>query len=235
VVAETVVELGASVALCDVDGVGLEHAASLCSAIALQCDLRDEVATRAVVASAAAGLGGLDVLVHCAGVLGTTQMDGWAVPFSEQTVSAWDAAVALNLTSAFVLAQEAARELRRSGRGSIILFSSIYGLVGPVPSLYEGTSMANPAAYGASKGGLLQLTRALAIELAPEVRVNAISPGGIARGQPGEFVARYVERTPLSRLAVEEDLKGAVAFLASDLSAYVTGQNIVVDGGWTAW
>src|SRR3970282_2624267 len=86
-----------------------------------------------------------------------------------------------------------------------------------------------------SKGGLLQLGRQLATLLAPRVRVNAISPGGIWRNQPDAFHQRYVSRTPLGRMAVEEDVKGAVAYLASDLSAYVTGQNLVVDGGWTAW
>ena len=122
-----------------------------------------------------------------------------------------------------------------AGRGAIINIGSIYGTVGPDFSLYEGTSMANPAAYGASKGGLAQLTRYLATALAPLVRVNTISPGGIARGQPASFVERYRSRTPLGRMGAEEDLKGAVAFLASDAAAYVTGQNLLVDGGWSAW
>jgi NAD(P)-dependent dehydrogenase (short-subunit alcohol dehydrogenase family) len=108
-------------------------------------------------------------------------------------------------------------------------------MVGPDVGLYDGTQMGNPAAYAASKGGLLQLTRWLATVLAPGVRVNAISPGGVWRGQPEEFHQRYVARTPLRRMAREEDLKGAVAYLASDLSTYVTGHNLVVDGGWTVW
>ena len=126
-------------------------------------------------------------------------------------------------------------ELARSGSGAVILFGSTYGLVGPDFSLYDGTAMANPTAYGASKGGVLQLVRYLATTLAPAVRVNAISPGGVERGQPEQFQERYRARTPLRRMAREEDLKGAVAYLASDLSAYVTGHNLVVDGGWTVW
>jgi len=102
-------------------------------------------------------------------------------------------------------------------------------------SLYEGTKMANPAGYNASKGGLLQLTRYLATIMAPKIRVNAISPGGVWRNQPESFKRRYEKRTPLRRMACEEDMKGAVAYLAGDLSAYVTGHNLVVDGGWTAW
>jgi NAD(P)-dependent dehydrogenase (short-subunit alcohol dehydrogenase family) len=101
--------------------------------------------------------------------------------------------------------------------------------------LYEGTDIQNPAGYSAAKGGLLQLTRYLATVLAPDIRINAISPGGVWRDQPEAFHQRYVARTPMGRMATEEDLKGAVAYLASDLSAYVTGQNLSVDGGWTAW
>ena len=95
--------------------------------------------------------------------------------------------------------------------------------------------MNNPAAYGAAKGGLLQLTRWLSTVLAPDIRVNAITPGGVLRGQPEVFQERYTSRTPLRRMAIEEDFKGAVAYLASDLSAYVTGQNLIVDGGWSVW
>ena len=95
--------------------------------------------------------------------------------------------------------------------------------------------MANPAAYAASKGGLIQLTRHLATVLAPRIRVNALSPGGLNRNQPEAFQQRYVERTPLQRMGREEDLIGAVGFLASDLSSYVTVVNLPVDGGWTAW
>ena len=94
--------------------------------------------------------------------------------------------------------------------------------------------MGNPAGYSSSKGGLIQLTSWLATTVSPEIRVNSISPGGVWRNQPGMFVERYESRTPLGRMATEEDFKGVVAYLASDLSAYVTGQNIVVDGGWTA-
>ena len=93
--------------------------------------------------------------------------------------------------------------------------------------------MGNPAAYSSSKGGLIQLTKWLSSTLAPDVRVNALSPGGIWRNQPTKFVERYESKTPLGRMGTEEDLKGIIAYLASDLSVYVTGQNIVVDGGWT--
>ena len=162
-------------------------------------------------------------------------MPGWSVPFERQTVEAWDAAMRVNVTSAFVMVQEAQKALAASGHGSVVFVASTYGVVAPDFRLYEGTAMANPAAYGASKGGVLQLMRYFATLLAPRVRVNAISPGGVWRNQPEAFHQRYVSRTPLARMATEEDLKGAVAYLASDLSAYVTGHNVVVDGGWTVW
>ncbi len=241
-VVETLRELGAAVGLLDREpdacrqaAVALSNGAAGQPVAALPCDLRDEAQVRRVTRDAIATLGGLDIIVHCAAYVGTTNAPGWAVPFDQQTVESWDAAMRVNLTSAFVLAQEARQALEASGHGSVIVFGSTYGLVAPDGRLYEGTTMAQPAGYAASKGGLLQLTRYLATALAPKIRVNAISPGGIARQQPEVFRRRYESRAPLGRMAAEEDLKGAVAYLASDLSAYVTGQNLIVDGGWTTW
>lgn len=228
---EVLRELGAAVAACDVSDRVREVPADA----AVVADLADAADARRAVAETLAALGGIDVLVHAAALVGTTELAGWNEPFERQTVEAWEAALRVNLTSAFVVVQEAREALAASGRGSVVLVGSIYGLVGPDLSLYEGTAMANPAAYAASKGGLLALTRHLATVLAPRVRVNAVTPGGIERGQPEAFVERYRARTPLGRMATEEDVKGAIAFLAGDLSAYVTGHDLVVDGGWTAW
>lgn len=238
---EALCELGAEVAVADVDPDACAARAKVLSerrrgeAWPLAVDLRSERSARDAVVAVVERAGRLDILVHCAAYVGTTQRAGWAVPFAQQSVEAWDEAMRVNLTSAFVLAQEAAPALAASGRGSIVLFSSIYGLVGPDGRLYEGTTMANPVGYGASKAAIVQLARSLATTLAPHVRVNCVSPGGVLRGQPEPFRRRYVERTPLARMATEEDLKGAVGFLASDLSSYVTGHDLVVDGGWTAW
>ena len=216
---ETLQELGAQVQVLDLP----------------DCDLKDEKATRAFVCKTLQEMNGLDIFIHCAAYVGTTKRSGWAAPFEEQTVSAWDEAQRVNVTSAFVIVQEAKKALESSGYGSVILFDSIYGVVGPDMRLYEDTEMHNPVGGCVSKGALLQLTRYLATFLAPKVRVNAISPGGVFRNQPAAFCERYVARTPLKRMATEEDMKGAVAYLASDLSQYVTGHNLLVDGGWTAW
>lgn len=240
-VAETLLELGATISVLDLDPESSRQWGEIRSkqpenvGPAIACDLRDENATRASIDQITGAMNGLDILVHCAAYVGTTNEPGWAVPFEEQTVQAWDDAIKTNLTSVFIMVQQAQTALAESGHGSIILFSSIYGVVGPDMRLYENTQMANPAGYGASKGGLVQLTRFLSTTLAPRTRVNAISPGGVWRNQPSSFHKQYVSKTPLQRMAEEEDLKGAVAYLASDLSSYVTGHNLVVDGGWTAW
>lgn len=235
--AEALLELGAQVVLVDRDEAALEAAKrelGTKGVTTLTADLLDEAATAAVVPSVVKQLGGLDILVNNAAFTGASGISGFAVPLAEQTLAAWNAAMRVNLSAPFQLSL-AAREALVARRGVIINIGSIYGAVGPDFSLYEGTPMGNPAAYGASKGGLLQLTRYLATALAPHVRVNAISPGGVARGQPELFRKRYEARAPLGRMASEEDMKGALAYLASDLSAYVTGQHLLVDGGWTTW
>lgn len=240
VMAQTLAELGADLILLDRPDSPLvalteelKKAWSVEAAMC-HCDLESQCERESLIA----GLkqeGRLDILINNAAFVGTSGLQGWGVPFAEQSVETWRRALEVNLTAVFHLCQGLAPLLQASGHGSIINIGSIYGEYGPDWGLYAGTSMSNPAAYGASKGGLLQLTRWLATTLAPQVRVNAISPGGIARGQPEAFVARYEARTPLGRMATEDDFRGAVAFLASDLSAYVTGQNISVDGGWGVW
>jgi NAD(P)-dependent dehydrogenase (short-subunit alcohol dehydrogenase family) len=240
--AEALLELGATVVLLDRERAACEAAVEEVARTAdpaklgsLVVDLEDEAAVRAVPARLAERYGRLDVLINNAALVGSSDLQGWAVAFERQSAATWRRAMEVNLTAPFVLTQACAPLLAASGHGSIVNVASIYGVVGPQPSLYEGTTLGNPAAYAASKGGLLQLTRWLAVMLAPSVRVNAILPGGIERAQPAEFVRRYEQRTPLGRMAREDDLKGAIAYLATDLSAYVTGQALAVDGGWTAW
>lgn len=234
---EALAELGASVAVLDLSEEDCHRIASRIGTkcLPLAIDLADEQSVRSAPNLVRERFGRLDVLVNCAALVGTSELKGWATSFDEQSVDTWRLALEINLTAPFLLTQVCAELLRQSGKGSVININSIYGMVGPDLGLYEGTPLGNPAAYAASKGGLLQLTRWLATSLAPEIRVNSITSGGVARNQPDAFVERYVKRTPLKRMAIEEDLKGAVAYLASDLSSYVTGQNLIVDGGWTAW
>lgn len=198
-------------------------------------DLHDEDETRALVPAVLEAFGRLDVLVHAAAYTAASTATGWATGFEDQTIEAWDRAYRVNTTSALVLAQAARRPLSEHGCGSIVLLSSIYATLAPDFRLYEGTGMASPAGYSVSKAGLSQLMRYLATLLAPSIRVNAVSPGGVWRDQDAAFVARYERGTPLARMATEEDVAGAIGYLASDLSAYVTGVDLLVDGGRSVW
>ena len=176
----------------------------------------------------------IDVLINNAAFVGNSDLPGWASNFEDQSVETWRRALEVNLVAVFELCQ-LFNNFMNPFTSSIINLGSIYGLSGPVWELYEDTDMSNPAAYAASKGGLIQLTRWLATTLSPTVRVNSISPGGISNNQPRNFVQKYEKRTPLGRMGEPEDLKGALIYLASDLSRYVTGQNLNVDGGWSTW
>ena len=201
----------------------------------VDCDLEDELARKDLINILNSSSKGLDILVNNAAFVGTSNLEGWVTDFDSQSVETWQRAIEVNLTAVFHLSQGCAPLLKKSDGGSITNIASIYAVNGPDYSLYEGTSMGNPAAYAASKGGLVQLTRWLATTLAPHIRVNTISPGGVFQNQPEEFVKRYEARTPLGKMANNEDFKGTIAYLVSDLSAYVTGQNLLVDGGWTVW
>ena len=229
-------ELGATTIVVDSDeGRARKVAESLRNGAFRALDITDTAALRELPGLIAAEFGGVDILVNAAALVGTSALKGWAVPFEEQAVDAWRQALEVNLTAPFVLTQAAAPFLGRTKRGTVVNIGSIYGVVGPDWRLYDDTDLANPAAYGASKGGLIQLTRWLATTLAPNVRVNVVSPGGIMRGHVDPFLERYVSRTPMRRMGTEDDLVGAVVYFASDLSAYTTGQSLVVDGGFTAW
>lgn len=239
--ASALAEQGCDLILVDRNHDALADAAAMLADIGggavrtVRADLESETERDELVAFVRGEVGALNVLVNNAGFVGDSQLAGWAVPFEHQRIDTWRRAIEVNLTAPFHLSQALAEPLRASGAGAIVNIGSIYGVLGPDQRLYEGTAMGNPGAYAASKGGLTQMTRWLATTLAPAVRVNCISPGGIARGQSETFVDRYVARTPLGRMGREEDFKGALLFLASDMSAWMTGQNIMVDGGWSAW
>ncbi len=174
---------------------------------------------------------GLDCLINNAAFVGEHKLKGWNVPFNKQSIDTWRRAMEVNLTAPFHLSQLFAPMLKKN-KGNIINISSIYGEFAPDWTIYKNTKMENPVAYSVSKGGLNQLTKYLAKVLAPHIRVNAISPGGIYRNQEKIFIKKYKMKVPLKRMAVESDLNGAAVYLASNLSDYVTGQIIRVDGGW---
>jgi NAD(P)-dependent dehydrogenase (short-subunit alcohol dehydrogenase family) len=241
VMAQTVAEQGADVVILDRDLESIDSIVDqiMCDygvkALPLQVNLGNDTARAKVKPWLEKNCKSVDVLINNAAFVGTSNLSGWTSAFEQQSVDTWRSAFEVNLTAVFELTQICADMLKRSTHGSVINVASIYGLLGPDMSLYDGTTMGNPAAYAASKGGMIQLTRWLSTTLSPDVRVNSISPGGVERGQDEVFQQKYVARTPLGRMAGEEDFKGITAYLASDLSAYVTGQNIIVDGGWSVW
>ncbi len=225
-------ELGAEVALLDLDLEGCERVAAAGPlagrSAAFRCDMTDrddvEAATDAIVER----FGRLDVAVNNAG-------KGVFTPFEQRTDEEFRGVLELNLGGVFHGVQAFSRPMRERG-GSIINVASVYGLVSPDPRVYGDSGRNSAEVYGASKAGVVQMTRYYAVHLAPHrIRVNSISPGGVFAGQDPSFVEQYARRTPAGRMATPEDLQGAVGFLASDAARYVTGHDLVVDGGFTAW
>lgn len=161
-------------------------------------------------------------------------------PFEEYPKESWDRVLDVNLTGTFLCCQVFGGRMAREGRGTIVNISSIYGVVSPNQQLYEyrrkgGAQFFKPVAYSASKSGLLNLTRYLATYWAPKVRVNTLTLAGVFRSQDPAFLEEYTLRMPMGRMADADEYNGAVVFLCSDASKYMTGSNLVIDGGWTAW
>jgi NAD(P)-dependent dehydrogenase (short-subunit alcohol dehydrogenase family) len=162
-------------------------------------------------------------------------------PFETYPEDAFDRVMDVNVKGTLLCCQVIGGRMAGEGRGSIVNVSSIYGILSPVQSLYDfrraaGEEFVKPVAYSVSKSAVLNLTRYLATYWARQgVRVNTVTLGGVANDQPGEFVDAYRGRSPMGRMADAREYVGAVVFLASDASSYVTGANVVVDGGWSAW
>jgi NAD(P)-dependent dehydrogenase (short-subunit alcohol dehydrogenase family) len=197
---------------------------------ALQMDHMDESSVAAGFDQAVAQSGGLDILINNGQQ--TVAKDWTEISADEFTHQL------SNVTGYFLLARKMHEHaMARERPASIILLGSMYGLVGSYPDVYEGICSASPVAYHALKGGLVQLTRHLAVYWANDgVRVNCLSPGAFPHATADdEFVRRLSLRCPMKRIGVAQELKGAIVFLASSASSYMTGQNLVIDGGWTAW
>lgn len=177
----------------------------------------------------------IDGIVNLAAFVGTSDLDGWCVPFEDQSFETWNRCIAVNLSAPFLIVQQLLPQLNQSESASIVNISSIYGQVGPDLSLYDGTGMGNPAAYAASKAGLAQFSRWLSTVTDQHIRVNTVTPGGVYRGQDETFVEKYVKKVPAGRMASEQDMLGIIILLLSDAGSYINGQDINVDGGFTAW
>ncbi|MED5040779.1 SDR family oxidoreductase [Geobacillus stearothermophilus] len=172
----------------------------------------------------------------------SNNLDAFFADFEDYDLNQWKEIMDTNLTSMFLVAKEVGKVMKKQRKGgSIIQTSSIYGILAPDQRIYEGSfylgrKINTPAIYSASKAGVIGLTKYLATYWAKDgIRVNAITPGGVESGQNDTFKQNYSNRVPLGRMAQPEEMVGALIYLASDASSYVTGQNIVVDGGLSAW
>lgn len=169
----------------------------------------------------------------------SSAIDPLNVAFEEYPLDLWQQALDVNLTGLFLCCQAAGSQMVKQGAGVIINICSIYGMLGPDQRIYHRpgeTVKYKPAYYSVTKAGVLGLTNYLAAYYAGKnIRVNALTPGGVYQDQDDDFLQAYSSRTMLGRMAEKNELNGALLFLASDASAYMTGSNLVVDGGWTAW
>lgn len=213
--------------------------AATAGAAFFETDLTDRGSVDSAVRAAFERFGRIDALVNNAAI--DPKFDAGAdelhtLPFERYPIEAFRASVETNLLGTIAVTQAVGKMLIEQGVGGCVVnICSTYGLVSPDPGLYaEGTF--KPADYCVTKAGLLQLTRYLAVHWAPHgIRVNCLTPGGVRNEQPDVFRARYAARTPMARMAEADEMVGPLRFLLSDESSYMTGQNLVIDGGWTAW
>ena len=239
-------EAGASLALFDVSIKAVHDQAerlSLRYGVKVKgylCDVSNPVSVSNAVAQVVSEFGRIDVL-HNNAAGKSDDLSAFFAPFEDYSYDQWRKIMAVNLDGMFLMAQAVGKQMLSQGGGSIVQTSSIYGLLGPDQRIYEsseylGHQINSPGVYAASKAGIIGLTRYLATYWADKgIRVNAIAPGGIESGQNEEFMRRYSARIPLGRMAKAHEMVGALLYLASDASAYMTGQTIAVDGGLTAW
>tara|TARA_A100001388_G_C28741938_1_gene487347 strand:- start:504 stop:1331 length:828 start_codon:yes stop_codon:yes gene_type:complete len=198
----------------------------------LKCNLENVEERKNLIKEISKNFSKINCLINNAAFVGTTSLEGWNVAFEKQSLDSWKRSFEVNLTAPFHLVQNLIPLMKNSENPNIINVGSIYAHYAPDWNLYKDTEINNIAAYASAKAGLIQLTKWLSTTLAPDIRVNAISPGGILRNQNKFFINKYSSKVPLGRMAIEEDFIGAFAFLASDMSLYMTGQTLKVDGGW---
>ncbi len=232
---KALVEQGAKIVITDLDGKKCREAANKInkdkenSAFGLRCDVSDEKSVKDTIKNVIKHFGGIDALINNAGLFVHTK-------FEDRTVEEIQKIVDVNIKGTILCSKFAAEFMKKKGRGSIVNIASIYGIVSPDKRIYGDSGVNCSEIYGMTKAGVINFTEYLATYLAEfNIRVNAISPGGIFNNQKEFFVKNYINKTPLGRMARIDDIVGAVIFLISDASSYITGHNLVVDGGFTIW
>ena len=202
----------------------------------LQLDVTEEAQVETAVARALDHFGRIDILINNAGNVTSTPE---TAPLEKRSLADWQQVIGINLTGVFLCSKHiVAKAMIPARSGVIINLGSVAGIIGKDRRVYEGTDMGGATIdYHAAKGGVVNMTRDMAVYLAPHnIRVNCISPGGFFRHQPEAFVKAYSRTIPMGRMGEDrKEMKGAALFLASEASSYVTGHNLVVDGGLSVW
>jgi len=247
----TLAEAGAAVAVVDLNqekcaATAAELSGAGHKALGIATDITNPASVNAMVEQVIAHFGRLDVLVNSAAL--DPKFDPQAVSkgiapgkFEEYPLEQWNAALNVNLTGTFLVTQACVKQMIAQGKkGSIINICSTYGLNGPDQRIYrkpDGSQPAfKPVYYTVTKAGIVGFTKYLAAYyMETEIRVNMLTPGGVYNNHDETFVKNYSAKTILGRMAHKDEMNGALLFLASDASSYMTGNNVVVDGGWTAW
>lgn len=245
---QTLSMAGAHVVATDVQAAAVQTLAQEVSAgtrtkvLGLECDVSSADSVAAMVAEVLETYGRIDGLVNNAAVnpkFDPEHAHEHSNSFEDFSLADWQQSLDVNVTGMFLCAQAVSKAMLQAGRGVIINVSSTYGLMGPDQRLYqrEGEPQQfKPVTYTVSKAAAVGLTRYLAAYFAEQnIRVNTLTPGGVFAGHDDEFVRRYSAKTILGRMAQKEEMSSALLFLLSDASSYMTGANLVVDGGWTAW
>ena len=197
----------------------------------VNCDVTNEKSIENTINLVLQKYGKIDGLVNNA----YPRTSDWGEKFENIKTSSWKSNIDMQLNSIFLFSQKILPHMVNRKLGSIVNIGSIYGVVGPDFNVYDNTNLTMPAAYSAIKGGIINFSRYLSSYYGKHnIRVNCISPGGIFNDQPFEFVKNYKNRVPMKRMGSPEDISPAVSFLLSDESSYITGQNLIIDGGWTA-
>jgi len=202
--------------------------------LSLKLDLTSQKSISNLVSKVLKKYSKIDVLINNAAYQGTDEIR--TTPFEKLLLKDWNKAVSVNLTGIFLLCQQVGEIMKKQRQGNIINIGSTYGLVAPDQRIYGNSGQNAGAFYAATKSAVINLTRYLASYWANTgIRVNTLSPGGVERNQTRDFVNNYSKKTMLGRMARKDEYVGAIIFLASDASSYMTGSNLIIDGGWTAW
>jgi NAD(P)-dependent dehydrogenase (short-subunit alcohol dehydrogenase family) len=246
--AQAIAEAGGIPVLADVSQEAIDRAVAAVggAAYGVRMDIANKDDVERLVADVTERNGRIDILVNNAALTvkgGSESMQGYFSPFEDYPLDLWQRALDVNLTGTFLMTQAVGRVMKEQQRGVVVNITAVYGMVSPdhriydgITNQYGGPAFNTPVSYSATKSALLNFTRYLATYWRNDgIRVNSFSPGAVYDQHDPTFVDNLTFRIPLGRMARKDEYKGVMLFLVSDASSYMTGANVVVDGGWTSW